>query len=170
MSAYDTNGIESTELEPRTERALTECMTVLPEGGDIHTVVGENGTTYVVDSRVGRCTCPDAEYREPSGGCKHQRRVEFATGARPVPAGVDGVDGLLGEHTDETPRVVATDGGIVEAGDEGEILEDSETDDDSRPADCDCGEWNDGLTLACWPCYREGFESPNPNPDDDTDQ
>lgn len=35
--------------------------------------------------------------------------------------------------------------------------------DNDRPKDCDCGEWNDGLGLCCWPCYRDGFETPNPN-------
>lgn len=40
---------DSTELEPRDARALTECMIVLPEGGDVFTVVGENGGTYGVD-------------------------------------------------------------------------------------------------------------------------
>jgi hypothetical protein len=37
------------------------------------------------------------------------------------------------------------------------------TDFDGRPEDCDCGGWNDGLDLPCWPCYRDGFEAPNPN-------
>jgi len=101
-----------TDLEPRDARALTEVMTVLPEGGDLYTVVGENG-----------------------GGA---------------------------------PERVAADGGteIVVAGDEGELLEADDVDDganaddDGRPDECNCGEWNDGLRLSCWPCYREGFETP----------
>lgn len=135
------------DVEQRTERALTECMTVLPEGGDIYTVVGENGTTYVVDSRVGRCTCDDHKYREPTGGCKHQRRVEFATGVRAVPVDVERVDDLLGEHTDETPHVVASDGGVIEAV-------------DGRPVNCDCVEFHTDVELSCWACYRKGFETP----------
>mgnify|MGYP000011754158 FL=1 len=31
---------------------------------------------------------------------------------------------------------------------------------DGRPEDCDC--WGTG-DLACWPCFRAGFEEPNPN-------
>jgi hypothetical protein len=158
MSDNELDGNECTELDDRDVRALTECMTVLPQDGDIFEVVGENGGTYRVDGREGRCTCPDARHRNPDGGCKHQRRVAFATGERPVPAWVDtrAVDPLLGEHTDTAARVAATDGGIIEAGDEGEIL-----DGDGRPDDCDCGAWNDGLSLPCWPCYRDGFDTPN---------
>jgi len=31
---------------------------------------------------------------------------------------------------------------------------------DGRPEDCDC--WATG-ELPCWPCFRDGFEEPNPN-------
>ena len=31
---------------------------------------------------------------------------------------------------------------------------------DGRPEECDC--WATG-ELACWPCFRDGFEEPNPN-------
>jgi len=31
---------------------------------------------------------------------------------------------------------------------------------EERAADCDC--WDAGLELPCWPCYRDGFRSPNP--------
>jgi hypothetical protein len=90
-------------------------MSVLPEGGDIYTVVGENGGAYTVDGREERCTCPDHRHRDVR--CKHIRRVAFATGAESVPVGVDGVDPQLGEHTDAAPQVVATDGagGIIDA-------------------------------------------------------
>jgi hypothetical protein len=151
MSANETHGNES--IEPRTERALTECMTVLPDGGDVFTVVGEHGGTYAVDRREGRCTCPDHQHRRAR--CKHLRRVAFATAARPVPAGVD-VDPHLAEHTDASPQVVATDGGsdggIIVAGDDGEVLDDS---DDSDDVDgCACDELPEGVP--CWPCYRDG--------------
>ena len=145
MNDYEPADIESTDVEPRTERALTESMSVLPEGGEIYTVVGENGGTYQVDGREGRCTCPDHKHRGAT--CKHQRRVAFATGEHTVPAGVDGVDELLGEHTDETPRVVASDGGIIEAGDEGEVLEDGDG------VECvECDELPAGVP--CFDCYR----------------
>jgi len=112
MSIQESAEVESTELDDRTRRALTECMTVLPEGGDIYTVVGENENgEYRVDGHEGRCTCPDHEHRDAT--CKHIRRVAFATGAVPIPATVDNVDELLGEHTESGPQVVASDGGQV---------------------------------------------------------
>jgi hypothetical protein len=158
------------ELEQRDVRALTECMTVLPDGAgtDLYTVIGqhENGE-YRVDARTDRCTCPDHEYRDAR--CKHARRVAFATGAEPIPAAVDrdAVDSELGAHVEGEPRFLATDGGteIVDAGDEGELLEpaDDDTDPadvDERPDDCQCAPFLGDLP--CWPCYREGFDEPNP--------
>jgi hypothetical protein len=84
-----------------------------------------------VNTLLGTCDCPDSECRDEK--CKHRRRVEFATGAREVPAGVD-VDPSLGEHVsrvDATPetdagtdRAIATDGGVTvrEAAGDAEIL------------------------------------------------
>lgn len=141
----------------RDRRALTEAMTVLPEGGDIYTVVGQHGNgEYRVDGREKRCTCADHTYRQIQ--CKHIRRVDFATGERPVPRWVDPerIDSYLGEHAPGMPRVARPDGGVV-------LGPDGVDDDGERPADCDCGEWNQGQPLPCWPCYREGFEWPNPN-------
>jgi hypothetical protein len=160
-----TDADTDTTLDARDVRALTECMSTLPEGGDVYTVVGENGGTYTVDRRVrGRCTCPDAQYNLPTDDgrerCKHEARVAYATGDRPVPAWIDtdAVDAQLGEHVDATPRVAATDGGIIDAGDDAEILDDDV--DDGRPEDCDCGDWNADEGLPCWPCAREGFDVP----------
>jgi hypothetical protein len=79
-------------------------------------------------------------------------------GQRPIPASVNGVDPLLGAQTDETPRRAASDGGVVKTADDTNKSDEG----DKRPSDCDCGDWNDGLELPCWPCYREGFRSPNP--------
>ncbi|MFC6724993.1 hypothetical protein ACFQE1_11545, partial [Halobium palmae] len=47
---------------------------------DLYAVVTESGSEYLVDARTGACECADAEYRAPEGGCKHVRRVAFATG------------------------------------------------------------------------------------------
>jgi len=205
---------DSIDLEKRTRRALTECMTVLPGVDGAYTVIGENGGgEYTVDVHAGSCSCPDAEYRDAT--CKHQRRVAFATGAEPIPAAADAldIDDQLGHHVSGGPRfkcehgrthcaesadaredavrcsdceieatttpgerAVVADGGteIIEAGDEGEIIDESDDDvvnlsevtgdavpeDDARPGDCDCGDWNNGLGLPCWPCYRAGFETP----------
>lgn len=157
MSNDTTDANERTDLTARDVRALTEYMSVLPDGGDVFTVVSE-GPTYAVAAREGRCTCPDHQYREER--CKHLRRVAFATGDRPVPAHVDvaAVDPDLGEHVAAGPRVAATDGGeILEAGDDEEVLDDGT---DERPADCECGEWNADGALPCWACFRDGFEAP----------
>lgn len=101
----DGNTVAGVDVEERTARALTEYMAVLPEGDgtEMFTVVGQNGGTYTIDARRGRCTCPDHEHR--GARCKHLRRVALATGARPVPAGVDslGVDPQLGMHVDGGP-------------------------------------------------------------------
>ena len=149
---------ETPDLEPRTERALTEYLTVLADVGqargapDLYVVISQSGSEYLVDADLGACSCPDAEYRDAT--CKHARRVAFATGATPIPAGVDGVDDQLGAHVDATPQVAAADGGEV-------AVEDSGSDAESeRPDECDC--WDADLDVPCWPCYREGYEAPNP--------
>jgi len=111
MNAYESAEVESTDVEPRTERALVEKMTVLPLDGDVYSVTTESGAEYRVDGREGRCTCPDHEHRDVR--CKHIRRVAFATGAEPIPGEVDGVDELLGEHVNGERQVVASDGGQV---------------------------------------------------------
>ena len=157
MSDYTTTEVEGTDFKQRDIRALIEYMTVLSEGGDIYTVVGQNGNgEYRVDAQKKRCTCPDHQYRGVE--CKHYRRVAFATGERPIPAwaGSDEVDPQLGEHVAGISKVAVTDGGVTL------IQFDADDRDDGRPDDCDCGGWNDGLGLCCWPCYRDGFETPNP--------
>lgn len=102
----DVEGQPPAGLDDRDVRALTEYLTVLDDVGrvrgadDLFLVVSESGSEYLVDRRTERCGCPDAEHRDPDGGCKHVRRVAFATGARPVPAGLQGVDPQLGAHVD----------------------------------------------------------------------
>jgi len=152
---------DSIDLEDRDVRALTEYMTVLPLGGDVYSVTTESGSEYRVDAREGRCTCPDYQYRDVR--CKHCRRVAFATGQRPIPAWVDAdeVDGQLGEHVEGTPKVAVTDGGVTLDSFDGDDR------DDDRPEECECGDWNNGLGLSCWPCYRDGFETPNPHATDE---
>lgn len=141
------NGIDDEQTDDRDRRALEQYLTVLEDQGDVrgrtgeYEVVSESGSSYVVNTLLGTCDCPDAEYRGVK--CKHRRRVEFATGAREVPtdAGID-VDPSLGEHvscvSDEpdatedvsSERAVATDGGVTvrEAADDAQILEDDGSD------------------------------------------
>jgi hypothetical protein len=164
MTKYETAGHkphgDGIEFDQRDVRALTECMTVLEHGGDVYDVTTESGSSYRVDAVESRCTCPDHQYREVR--CKHIRRVAFATGERAIPAWcqTDAVDPQMGMHVDGGPRQVASDGGVIEATDDGDSDERDDIDDDGRPEDCDCGDWNAGLELPCWPCYRDGHREP----------
>jgi hypothetical protein len=127
MSTKTPNDHEPVELDDRTERALTQYLSVLDDVGrakgaeDLYLVVSESGKEYLVDRRTGACECPDHEHRRPEGGCKHRRRVAFATGEKPVPSDVEDVDPQLGEHVDGAPQVVATDGGVVRSADRSRV-------------------------------------------------
>lgn len=115
MNDYEPAAEESTELDDRTERALTQYLTVLPNtdrakaADQLYLVVSQSGSEYLVDTAAGRCECPDDTHRAET--CKHRRRVAFATGKEPIPAGVDDVDPQLGIHVHTDHQVVATDGG-----------------------------------------------------------
>jgi len=145
MSESQSNAEDCTDVESRTERALSECMTVLPDFGraagapDLFVVVGENcNGEYLVDLRTESCECADAEYRDPAGGCKHLRRCRIATGETPVPADALGrieIDDTFGAHVDASPKFATADGGIID-GDTGELLEDEpDREPDSEPED-----------------------------------
>lgn len=54
---------------------------------------------------------------------------------------------------------VATDGGQVAAD------PDENTDENERPDDCEC--WDNDAGRWCWPCFRDGFQTPNPEPASD---
>jgi hypothetical protein len=129
-------------------------MTVTPKGGGIYEVHSSSGETYEVDARTGRGTCPDAQHNLSNGElCKHAFRVEIVRGERAIPPAIDrdDVDDLLGCAVDSTAVAVATDGGVV-----AEALDDE----GERPDDCQC--WDVDADLPCWPCYRDGFGTPNP--------
>lgn len=150
----------STDLQKRDVRALTEYMTVLLLGGDMYSVTSQSGSEYRVDALKARCTCPDKQHNLKDGElCKHERRVRFATGEWAIPgwANTEAIDPQLGEHVSGIPQVAATDGSSVEVRQPGDDSEKAR----QRPDDCDCGDWNNGQELPCWPCYRDGFESPN---------
>ena len=143
MQTIDAERQESTDLEERDVRALTEYMTTLPLGGDVYLVTTQSGSEYRVDAREGRCTCPDHQYREVE--CKHLRRTAFATGERPIPAWVDAdeVDAQLGQHVEGTPKVAVTDGGVTLAS-----FADENDDED--------GCWCDDHSFPCFECYNAG--------------
>jgi hypothetical protein len=114
------------------------------EGGDVEVVNGSHDEpdehTYTVHIESGipfDCTCPASEYQE--GPCKHMVAVAIR-------------EPLL-EAVSAEPTVKADGGVMVEA---------VESDySNERPDDCNCTPLTEGLP--CWPCYRDGFEEPNPN-------
>jgi predicted nucleic acid-binding Zn finger protein len=68
-------GLDPTD--PRTDRALTEQMTVRACGRFAYEVYAESGNTYFVHLGAEACTCPDWRQRHPKDGCKHLRRVRL---------------------------------------------------------------------------------------------
>ncbi|MFC6823494.1 hypothetical protein [Halopelagius fulvigenes] len=158
----------TTDPEPRDVRAVTEYMTVLPNGprvedaDDLYCVVSQSGGEYTVDARTGACDCPDATHNLDDELCKHARRVAIIRGERPFPAvPVADVDDQIGIHVrggltlatltgSDTPRRLVADGGRVEPR---EPLTPGE-----RPPECDCSPYAE--ELPCFPCYRAGFRSP----------
>jgi hypothetical protein len=133
-------------VEPRTQRAVTGNMVVVPEGDctglfDVYSATDGHNEIYTGDLRESRCMCGDYEHRKPAGGCKHIRRVKLALGIMDVPAALrDEIDECLahsmakfGVTTDDDPVIntntpdspdqhaVATDGGhLLEAKPEAE--------------------------------------------------
>lgn len=83
---------------------------------------------------------------------EHGRRW---VGPQPMTDYAQGLQKPNGERTDlenDDVIVAGDDGGILDGGDE-----------DDRPDDCQC--WDPDGELPCWPCYREGFRTQNPNAD-----
>jgi len=147
------------ELEQRSVRALTECMTVLPLGGDVYSVTTESGSEYRVDALEGRCTCPDARHNlDDDERCKHERRVRFSTGQRAIPQWVDtdAVDPQLGDHVEGGPVAVASDGGEVVVSDgEPHPSDEQDTSADDNSDDCEeCAGLPDGCP--CFECFSDG--------------
>lgn len=145
---------DSDQLSDRDRRALSQYLTVLEDidrvrgADDLYLVVSESGSEYLVDMQEGACECDDHRYR--GSKCKHARRIEFATGSRPVPGNADvEVDPQLGEHVSGSPRLAMPDGGIVttDADDDATDLEATDEDQDR----CDCDEL--GGDLECVACF-----------------
>lgn len=89
-------------VDDRDVRALTEYLFVERFAEGMFRVYSEDGSFQVVEPDLGACECEDMEYRDPDGGCKHIRRVEFWTGRRDLPewANRDAMDPLLVEATE----------------------------------------------------------------------
>ena len=169
MATNTSNGLEAHDSggsDQRDRRALEQYLTVLDDVGRVrdvpgqYLVVSESGEQYVVDTHLPACECADFEYRSPAGGCKHIRRVSFATGERSVPADVDrtAIDDQLGEHVNgEVHTATGRDGCADSAGstlavrtDGGVATIDATT---QEPTDeCDCAGLPDGVP--CFECFR----------------
>jgi len=121
MLTNESNAVDCNDIEPRTERALTECMTVLDTNGtpitdaETHTVsvVSSSGSTYTVNAVQEVCTCPD--HQQNHRICKHIRRSRFALG-------IDELSSDLLRELDVSdnfaahcpgPIVLASDGGLI---------------------------------------------------------
>ena len=102
------------------------------ENSDNHTY-----TVHVEGGIPSDCTCPAWEYQ--SGACKHMVAVAIR-------------EPVLDAASEDQP--VRADGGTATLDSLG-----ADNRDDDRPEDCDCSPHFEGL--ACWPCYRDGFEEPN---------
>lgn len=76
-------------LDARSVRARTEPMDVALVSIGRYAATTRTGHEYLVDVLDRGCTCPDWESHEPSGGCKHMRRVnlEILAGRVPRPDG-----------------------------------------------------------------------------------
>jgi len=126
------------------KRAQWEAFEFTVAGdGDVEVVNGSHDEpeehTYTVHVESGiPSDCTCPAWEYQDGACKHMVAVAIR---EPV------LEAATAEPT------VKADGGLVHS--------------DERPDDCDCGEWNQGLGLPCWPCYRDGFEEPNPNVGED---
>ncbi|GGM51978.1 SWIM zinc finger family protein [Haloarcula argentinensis] len=125
-SSSDTASIDESEIaeastNSRTVSALTEVMTVMDSVGrarnadDLFLVNSGSGSEYLVDTRTESCECPWKQYN-PGKECKHQKRVPFATGERPIPQWVDddALDDQFGLHVDGEPRKAVADGGVMQ--------------------------------------------------------
>ena len=102
-------------FDDRAVKALTEVMSVLDNALDHDLrdeeflVVTPSGT-YRVDAIAETCDCPDALHRGVR--CKHQRRVDYARGAVPIPgwANREAIDDGLGQHLAADPLIVNMQG------------------------------------------------------------
>jgi hypothetical protein len=119
MSLGDGSPVDATTgagtFDARAARALTESMTVIDADADADLRddeyrVHRPESTYTVDMRAESCDCPDALHGHR---CKHQRRVDYATGTVPIPGWVnrEAIDPGLGAALGSDPRIAVADGG-----------------------------------------------------------
>jgi hypothetical protein len=141
MSTNASDEVDCIDIEPRTERALTECMTVVSTEGtpvtdadeETVSVISSSGSTYTVDADDEFCDCPDHQHNHRI--CKHIRRARFALGVDELPAALLrtlDIDDDFAAHC-RGPVVLASDGGVVN----GDSKTRDESGDDDEPEDED---------------------------------
>lgn len=104
--------VDQPTTDQRDARARREDMDIaLLKQGGIYAVTGVSGQTYRVDITDKSCTCPDAQERDPQGGCKHVRRVklELDWGTIPRPDGKLPARALEMVPVDESDKSVVSD-------------------------------------------------------------
>lgn len=142
-----TNAINAEKgIEPRTERACRESMTVVPKGDGTATVYSGETSQYTVNLVAGTCSCPDHEHNEPAGGCKHLRRTEMEAGIRDIPdlPGRTDVEIMTAQAGSQATQSVAIPDG-------GEVVETCKNGQEG------C-EGPDGDELPCFDCFQEVVE------------
>lgn len=95
------------------------------------------------------CECPADDHYE--GPCKHRTAVAIRSQIGTVAADAQAVVDASPDSTNLLPAEQDGDDDLKEPG---------------RPDDCECDAFNTSIDLACWPCYRAGFEDPAPDADD----
>jgi len=146
MSTNASDKVDCIDIEPRTERALTECMSVVSTEGtpvtdadeETVSVVSASGSTYTVDAGDEFCDCPD--YQHNHRRCKHIRRARFALGIDELSAAMLRTLDIAENFAAHCPGpiVLASDGGRV-----GSSKTRDESHDEDEPEDED-----DEATLA----------------------
>jgi len=130
MTTKETSEKNVSEVEPRTSRALEEYLTVLHDDeSGLCEVYSESGEEYVVDPQNGACECPDFLHNLNGDElCKHARRARFALGLDAVPTDLEAVEinDELGKFTNAPLRFAASDGGVIESGDDAVVLEEED--------------------------------------------
>lgn len=93
---------ETLPLDERTIRAAGEAMVSHEYAPGMYHVYSEAGEEHTVDPDLEACTCSDAFYRDPDGGCKHVRRCKLAIGWAALPeAGNYHVDPVLAKRLED---------------------------------------------------------------------
>jgi hypothetical protein len=118
--------------DDRAERALTDVVAVERMAPGLVRVITWSDA-WPVDARGEGCNCYDKEYNlGPGEKCKHEHGAMLAMSDRyPAP----------GIVTDNLSKRAVADGG-------------------ERPDDCECDELISNEPVPCWPCARDGFETP----------